>query len=102
PGRWAWRWARRCATKAAIVLSGKADPRPRVWITRAQPGAAATALRVTAQGWEPVTAPVLETRPIAGASLDLAGIDAIAFTSAAGVRAFAALSPERALPVFAV
>jgi uroporphyrinogen-III synthase len=81
------------------------DPRraaPRVWITRAQPGAAATAARVHARGFTPVTAPVLEVWPMMDAVIDLAGVDALAFTSAAGVSAFAALTQVRDRKVFTV
>jgi uroporphyrinogen-III synthase len=45
---------------------------------------------------------VLETHAIDGALVDLNGVEAVAFTSRAAVAAFAALSPERELPVFAV
>jgi uroporphyrinogen-III synthase len=76
--------------------------RRRIWVTRAQPGADATALRLRALGFEPVVAPVLVVRPIAGAVIALAGVDALAFTSAAGVAAFASLSDVRALPAFTV
>jgi uroporphyrinogen-III synthase len=74
----------------------------RVWVTRAQPGAQATAARLRALGHEPVVAPLLEVRPIPGAAIDLEGVGAVAFTSANAVRVFAGLSPERDLPVFAV
>jgi uroporphyrinogen-III synthase len=83
----------------------KAKPRPRprtLWVTRAQPGAAATAARLRELGVEPIVEPLLEVRAIAGADLDLTGVSALAFTSANGVAAFAARSPERALRVFAV
>ena len=52
-------------------------------------------------GLEPVVAPVLETRLVA-AEVDLAGVDALAFTSATGVRTFADLTLDRELSVFAV
>lgn len=75
----------------------------KIWITRAQPGADATAARVRTLGHQPLVAPLLEVRPIRGAAeVDLAGVGALAFTSANGVRAFAGLSAERDLPVFAV
>jgi uroporphyrinogen-III synthase len=74
----------------------------RVWVTRTEPEAGATAARVAALGHEPVVAPVLEARAIAGAVLDLAGVDALAFTSAHAVAAFATLSTERTLAVFTV
>jgi uroporphyrinogen-III synthase len=78
----------------------------RVWITRAQPGAARTAARLTALGFEPVVAPLLTIRPLPDAlahAPDLSTVAALAFTSPNGVEAFAALTPRlRALPVFAV
>jgi uroporphyrinogen-III synthase len=74
----------------------------RIWITRSQPQAEATADRVRAMGWEAVVAPVLEARAIAGPVADLAGADALAFTSAHAVDAFAAVEAGRRLPVFAV
>lgn len=72
-----------------------------VWITRARPGAEATAARVAALGFTPIVDPLLEIAPIA-ASIDLAGVSALAFTSANGVQAFSGLSSARSLPVFAV
>lgn len=78
-------------------------PRPlKIWITRAQPGADATATRVRGLGHEPLVAPLLEVRRLTEAEIDLDGIKALAFTSGNGVRAFAELSRERALQVFAV
>lgn len=76
--------------------------RQRIWITRAQPGASATAERVRALGHEAVIAPLLAVHAIEDAQVDLAGVAALAFTSANGVRAFADISAERALRVFAV
>ncbi|WEK57822.1 MAG: uroporphyrinogen-III synthase [Candidatus Brevundimonas phytovorans] len=81
-------------------------PIRRVWITRAQPGAARTAARLTTLGFTPVVAPLLTLRPLPealGAAPDFATVAALAFTSPNGVAAFAALTPLlRALPVFAV
>jgi uroporphyrinogen-III synthase len=74
----------------------------RIWITRAQPGAEATAARIRTLGLEPVVAPVLEVRARTGVAVDLAGVDALAFTSAAAVSAFADLCTARKLSVFAV
>lgn len=77
--------------------------RPRViWVTRARPGADATAARLRDLGLEAVVEPLLQVRPIDDAPIDLAGVSAIAFTSANAVAAFAERSPERALRVFAV
>ncbi|MFN3859678.1 MAG: uroporphyrinogen-III synthase [Caulobacter sp.] len=56
-----------------------------VWITRAEPGAAATAARVRALGFQPLVAPLLSVRGI-GARPDIAGYDALVFTSLNGVR----------------
>jgi uroporphyrinogen-III synthase len=76
---------------------------PRVlWITRAEPGAAATAGRVRALGIEPVVEPLLEVRAIEDAVIDLAGASALVFTSANAVAAFAERSPDRSFRVFAV
>src|SRR5262245_41571800 len=73
-----------------------------IWITRAQPGADATAGRVRALGREPLVAPLLEVSPAGGGPIDLAGVGALAFTSANGVRAFAAREAGRGLAVFSV
>jgi uroporphyrinogen-III synthase len=73
-----------------------------IWITRAQPGADATAQRVRTLGHEPLIAPLLTTRRIEGVSVDLEGVAALAFTSANGVRAFAEATTDRRLKVFAV
>ncbi len=74
----------------------------RVWVTRANPGAQATAERLRALGFEPVVAPLLEVRAAPGGPIDLTDIAALAFTSANGVAAFAGRSAERVLPVFTV
>jgi uroporphyrinogen-III synthase len=73
----------------------------RIWITRALPGAESTAERVRGLGFEAIVAPVLKLRDLPG-RIDLAGVGALAFTSANAVRAFAARSKRRDLPVFAV
>jgi uroporphyrinogen-III synthase len=74
----------------------------RVWVTRAEPEAEATARRLRDRGHAPLLAPVLEIQPARGPPPDLAGVGAIAFTSRNGVRAFASLCVERALPCFTV
>jgi uroporphyrinogen-III synthase len=73
-----------------------------VWITRAEPGASETAERVKAHGHKPVVAPLLTLERLPHPRIDLDDVRAIAFTSANGVRAFAAASPERDFRVFAV
>lgn len=81
-------------------------PIRRVWITRARPGAARTAARLTALGFEPVVAPLLLIRTLPEAlntAPDRTTVVALAFTSPNGVAAFAALTPAlRDRPVFAV
>jgi uroporphyrinogen-III synthase len=78
-------------------------PRPRVvWITRAQPGADATAERVRRLGLAAIVEPLLQVRPIADAALDLTDVCALVFTSANAVAAFAAMSDVRSLRVFTV
>jgi len=72
-----------------------------VWITRAQPGAEATARRLKALGYTALVDPLLEIRDLTP-TVDLTGVAALAFTSANGVEAFAKLTPVRDLPVFAV
>lgn len=76
--------------------------RQKIWITRTQPGADATAERVRAMGHDAVIAPLLAVRPVTDAEIDLRGVAALAFTSANGVRAFAEQCGERDLRVFAV
>ncbi|MBV9511468.1 MAG: uroporphyrinogen-III synthase [Caulobacteraceae bacterium] len=74
----------------------------RIWVTRSEPQAQATARRLRAMGLEPVVRPLLMVRLRPEAHVDLEDVQAIAFTSGHGVRAFAGLSLERGLPVFAV
>jgi len=76
--------------------------RQRIWITRTQPGADVTADRVRALGHDSVVAPLLAVSLVPDVAVDLGGVAALAFTSANGVRAFADLSGERGLKVFAV
>lgn len=74
----------------------------RVWITRAEPGAARTAARLRDMGFEPIVAPLLSLETLTPPVPDLASFAALAFTSINGVAAFAALTPRRDRPVFAV
>lgn len=72
-----------------------------VWITRARPGALATADRVAALGFTPLVDPLLTVEAL-DVAIDLSHVETLAFTSANGVEAFARLSDARDLPVFAV
>jgi uroporphyrinogen-III synthase len=73
-----------------------------VWITRAEPAASETAERVAAHGHKPIVQPLLTLERLPHPQLDLHDVRALAFTSANGVRAFAAASPERDFRVFAI
>ena len=74
----------------------------RVLITRPEIDAAPFADRLAEYGIDSVVAPLLEIVIEAGTEIDLTGVQGVLFTSANGVRAFAARSAERAIPVFAV
>ncbi len=74
----------------------------KIWITRAQPGADATAARVHVLGHDTLVAPLLAVEMLENVEVDLTGVGALAFTSANGLRAFARLSADRSLRVFAV
>jgi uroporphyrinogen-III synthase len=71
----------------------------RVLITRSEPGASETAGRLVALGYQPIVEPLFGIEPIPAA---LPAFDALAFTSANGVRAFARMSARRDVPVFCV
>jgi uroporphyrinogen-III synthase len=82
-----------------------APARPlRLWVTRAEPAASRTAERLRAAGHAPLVAPVLAIRELPAGDVEAAleGVAALAFTSAQGVESFAARTPARDLPVFAV
>jgi uroporphyrinogen-III synthase len=90
------------ARKAAAKKPAKGPRSRALWITRAQPGADATAARISAMGIVAVVEPLLEVRPIEGAAIDLSGASALVFTSANAVAAFAQRSPDRSHRVFTV
>ncbi|WP_019960719.1 uroporphyrinogen-III synthase [Woodsholea maritima] len=75
---------------------------PRILITRTQPGAARTALKVKDAGYTPMMSPVSSVA-ITGVQPHLDGVSDLAFTSANGVRAFAVMTEMgRDLPVHCV
>lgn len=74
----------------------------KVLVTRAEPGAGRTAEGLRERGLTPVIAPMLTIRPSAEIALDLQGVQALAFTSANGVRAWANARTERGLPALCV
>jgi uroporphyrinogen-III synthase len=73
-----------------------------VLITRPEPDAGGLVAALAARGLECRVEPMLIIEPLAEAEVDLAGVQALVFTSANGVRAFAGIEPRRDLPVFAV
>ena len=73
-----------------------------VWITRTQPGACQTAKRARALGLTPIIAPLLNITATAHSSAAPNAGEALAFTSANGVRAFASLSDNRDFKVYCV
>jgi uroporphyrinogen-III synthase len=74
----------------------------RVLITRPLEEAETLAAALDAQGIECMVEPLLAIRPLDTAELSLDGVQALLFTSANGVRAFASLEPRRDLPVYAI
>lgn len=80
-----------------------ADTRLPVLITRAEPGASETAVRVEAIGARAIKTPVLEMQLDRDAALpESAGLSGLVFTSANGVRAFSDRSEDRALTAWCV
>ena len=74
----------------------------RALITRPREDAEEIAEQLRARGIEPVIEPMLAIVPVPHPGLDLTDVQALLFTSANGVRAFAAATTVRSLPVFAV
>ena len=74
----------------------------RILITRPIEDAKPLADALAERGIEVLIEPLLEIRHLEDAEIDLTGVQALLFTSANGVRAFAALSPRRDLKVLTV
>ncbi|MFQ5955741.1 MAG: uroporphyrinogen-III synthase [Kiloniellales bacterium] len=74
----------------------------RALITRPEEDAAPLAAALGRRGIDCLIEPMLRIVPVAAPSLDLTGVQALVITSANGARAFAAASPRRDLPVYAV
>lgn len=74
----------------------------RIWVTRTQPGAAITAAKLKEMGHEAVVRPVLEAQAVKESAIDLSAVDALAFTSAQAVAAFAERTGRRDFAVFVV
>jgi uroporphyrinogen-III synthase len=74
----------------------------RILLTRPRDDTAALAETLKAAGHHVLSEPMLDIRFVPGAAVDLDGAQAVLFTSANGVRAFAAVETRRDLPAFAV
>jgi uroporphyrinogen-III synthase len=74
----------------------------RLLVTRPLDESQALAERLEARGHQAAIEPLLTIAPDLLAPLSLEGVQALLFTSANGVRAFALRSPRRDLPVYAV
>lgn len=74
----------------------------RVLVTRPLKDGAETARQLMAMGHDALLAPLLTVRIHTGQELALAGVQAVLATSANGVRALAARTPLRDIPIFAV
>lgn len=74
-----------------------------LWLlTRPEDDSERTLAALEAAGHQAVSAPVIAIDAADPEAVDLEGVQALLFTSANGVRAFARLSPRRELPVLAV
>ncbi len=74
----------------------------RVLVTRPRGQAERLAALLAARGVESLVEPLIAIRPAGAGPLPLEGVQALVFTSANGVEAFAAREGGRALPVFAI
>jgi uroporphyrinogen-III synthase len=74
----------------------------RALITRPREDAEGVTKELQQRGFAVMVEPLLSIVPVSGGLLDLSGVQAILATSANGVRALAAATPERGLPVLAV
>ena len=74
----------------------------RALVTRPREDAEEIAGTLRERGIEPVIEPMLSIVRVKNPQIDLTDVQAILFTSANGVRAFAAASKERTLPAFTV
>jgi uroporphyrinogen-III synthase len=73
-----------------------------ILITRPQEDAAALAQTLAARGIETTVEPLIAIQPVPAPAIDLENVQAILFTSANGVRCFAAAHPRRDFKVFTV
>ena len=88
-------------TLAQPVTAAKGRRPLKIIVTRPEPDASAFAKLAREAGFEPILSPAM-TVAFSSAPPQLEGVGALAFTSANGVRAFAAAGGPSMLPVFAV
>lgn len=74
----------------------------RILLARPREDAERLAPKLVARGHEVLIEPLINIVPVPGVAIDLDGVQAVLFTSANGVRAFAGAVPRRDLPVYAV
>lgn len=74
----------------------------RILVTRPREDSESLAASLAARGIDVAVEPLLDIQPIAAPAIDLAGVQALLFTSANGVRCFAAAEDRRDLKVLAV
>lgn len=74
----------------------------RLLVTRPREDSEALMAQLVALGHEPVASPLLEIRVFSGNDLNVEGVQALLFTSANGVRAFAMRCAVRSLPALCV
>ena len=74
----------------------------RALVTRPQQDATSLVAALEKRGVGAFIGPMLHITVLTDVQIDLAGVQAVLFTSANGVRAFAALTSHRDIPVFAV
>lgn len=85
------------------MTAGLADQAPRrILITRPRIDAEPLATILAERGIDSLIEPLMRAELLAEAKIDLSGVQAVVATSANGVRAFAALTPRRELPLCAV
>lgn len=78
------------------------EPLPTILVTRPEPDALPLAESLKVRGFATLTEPMLSVEFAPKPDIDLNGVQALMFTSANGVRAFATASDNRTLPAFAV
>ncbi|WP_207455416.1 uroporphyrinogen-III synthase [Azospirillum sp. SYSU D00513] len=80
----------------------ESERRPRILVTRPAEDAAPLAEKLRSRGYEVALEPMLEMVWLDGPEPDLTGVQALLFTSANGVRAYAKRTDRRDRPAYAV